>query len=400
MQQVNRIPTLITVLLMLMDSNTENMRFYIFLAVRSSPFVVFNILVIHATILYLVIPNSRSKPLLHYIWMSASEATKAIMKYIVEIADLFTLYTYALVISNTNMDTFKYFESVLGLQLVFMLDEFLLNGFDWDLKTIARLLVVFKYADYFPKIMQVMQVHIKYSVLQYLPYDIFEKVHVYALYLKNVTLIQLFDKPPTFLQDVDTLHIENTKLLRGVIWKLLEPLAHLRVLNIYYNNIKSLGSDFSEHATKELQQLSFYETGTKTIKPGTFRDFVNLDKLAIDHCKITTLSRDMFPVPFNARYLYFNYNQLTYIPDNLFTNMPNLQTIGLRSNNIVVLPESAFFGVTKIQFFQLDDNPITCDCRLAWLIRNKPSAVSGKCNMPSKFKGKDIKDIDVNFFDC
>ncbi|GFY62203.1 hypothetical protein TNIN_135131 [Trichonephila inaurata madagascariensis] len=239
------------------------------------------------------------------------------------------------------------------------------------------------------------EVHIKYSVLQYLPYDIFEKVHVYALYLKNVTLIQLFDKPPTFLQDVDTLHIESTKLLRGVIWKLLEPLTHLRVLNIYYNNIKSLGSDFSEHATKELQQLSFYETGTKTIKPGTFRDFVNLDKLAIDHCKITTLSRDMFPVPFNARYLYFNYNQLTSIPDNLFTNMPNLQTIGLRSNNIVVLPESAFFGVTKLQFFQLDDNPITCDCRLAWLIRNKPSAVSGKCNMPSKFKGKDIKDIDL-----
>ncbi|GFU61968.1 uncharacterized protein TNCV_4022531 [Trichonephila clavipes] len=89
--------------------------------------------------------------------MSASEATKAIMENIMEIADLLTLYTYALVISNTNMDSFKYFGSVLGLQLVFMLNEFMLNGFDWDLKSIARLLVVFKYADYCPKIMEVMQ---------------------------------------------------------------------------------------------------------------------------------------------------------------------------------------------------------------------------------------------------
>lgn len=244
------------------------------------------------------------------------------------------------------------------------------------------------------------EVHIKYSVLQYLPYDIFEKVHVYALYLKNVTLVQLFDKPPTFLEDIDTLHIENTKLLRGIIWKLLEPLAHLRVLNIYYNNIKTLGSDFSEHASKELKQLSFYETGTKTIKPGTFKEFVNLDKLAIDNCKITSLNRDMFPVPFNVRYLYFNDNQLTFIPDDLFTNMPQLQTIGLRSNKIVLLPESAFYDVSKLEYLQLNGNPITCDCRLAWLIRKKPSAISGQCNMPSKFKGKDIKDIDVNFFNC
>ncbi|PRD33605.1 UNVERIFIED_CONTAM: hypothetical protein NCL1_17152 [Trichonephila clavipes] len=141
-----------------MDSSTSVMRFYIFLAIWSLPFIVFIMLVIHATILYLAIPNSRSRPLIHNIWMFASEATKAIMEYIMEIADLLTLYTYALVISNTNMDSFKYFESVLGLQLVFMLNEFMLNGLDWDLKSIARLLVVFKYADYCPKIMEVMQV--------------------------------------------------------------------------------------------------------------------------------------------------------------------------------------------------------------------------------------------------
>ncbi|GBN45870.1 hypothetical protein AVEN_41432-1 [Araneus ventricosus] len=57
-------------------------------------------------------------------------------------------------------------------------------------------------------------VHIQFSVLQYLPYEIFEKVPVKSLYLKNTTLIQLFDQPPQSLDALDTLHLENTKLMR------------------------------------------------------------------------------------------------------------------------------------------------------------------------------------------
>ncbi|GFR16456.1 uncharacterized protein TNCT_241441 [Trichonephila clavata] len=123
---------------MIMEDNAANIRFYIFLAIMTSPIIVFKMGVINATVLYLLIPNSRNRPFLHYLWTTAIEVTEIIMKYIVEIADLFTLYTYALVISDVKADAFPYFESILGLQLSFMLNKFLLNGFSVDLEGIAR----------------------------------------------------------------------------------------------------------------------------------------------------------------------------------------------------------------------------------------------------------------------
>ncbi|GBO05535.1 hypothetical protein AVEN_270662-1 [Araneus ventricosus] len=149
------------------------------------------------------------------------------------------------------------------------------------------------------------EVHIEYSTLQYLPYDIFETVRVIELYLKNVTLTQLFDRPPQALDELRTLHIENSRVMRGIIWQILEPLKSLRILNVYYNSIKTLGSEFSNYATKDLEQLTFYGTETKTIKPGTFANFTKLDKIAVDACKLSTLTRDIFPTPFNGRVLYF-----------------------------------------------------------------------------------------------
>ncbi|GIY00572.1 LRRCT domain-containing protein, partial [Caerostris darwini] len=111
------------------------------------------------------------------------------------------------------------------------------------------------------------EVHIEYSVLQYLPHDMFQGVRILGLYLKNTTLVELFDETPENLQMIEVLHIENTEVFRGMSWEHLRKFTNLRLLTVYYNSIPSLGSEFSALVSKTLEQLTFFGTGTELVKP-------------------------------------------------------------------------------------------------------------------------------------
>ncbi|GBO35310.1 hypothetical protein AVEN_182680-1, partial [Araneus ventricosus] len=189
----------------------------------------------------------------------------------------------------------------------------------------------------------------------------------------------------------------------GIFWQILEPLKSLRILNVYFNSIKTLGKDFTDYAPKELEQLALYGTETKSIKPGTFANFTKLDKIAVDAGKLTSLTRDIFPTPFKGRFLYFNDNKITAIPEGLFTQMPNLQTLSLRQNQIASLPEKAFDNkesVSRITYLMLTDNPLKCDCLLVWLMDHKPQVLEGKCVSPKKLEGKELKNLQRSDFNC
>ncbi|GIY43018.1 uncharacterized protein CDAR_177871 [Caerostris darwini] len=245
------------------------------------------------------------------------------------------------------------------------------------------------------------EVYIEYSTLQYLPSDMFKNVQVEALYLKNTTLTQLFDESPEHVEDLVKLYLENSRVLRGIIWKILEPLKNLRILNIYYNSIKTLGSEFSQYASKNLEQLTLYGTETRTLKPGVFADFPKLDKVDIQNSKISALTRDIFPTPWNGHFLYLSGNELTEIPKNLFSQMPNLQSLSLGQNQLSVLPQDAFDGnFGGIRYLVLDDNPLKCDCLMKWVIVYKPPDVRGKCEKPKDKNGRKLKDLEPEDFHC
>ncbi|GIX92996.1 LRRCT domain-containing protein [Caerostris extrusa] len=199
--------------------------------------------------------------------------------------------------------------------------------------------------------------------------DIFIRSSAYW-YKENTTLVELFDETPESLQMIEVLHIENTEV-------------------------------FSALVSKTLQQLTFFGTGTELVKPGVFGGYNKLNKVALDDCGITQLTRKIFPRPFNGRVLYFNYNKLTSIPDDLFADMPRLQTVGLRENQLSTIPAPAFEGSTsKLEFLMLEGNPIICDCRIMWLVRSKFSGVSGVCDSPRPLEGKEIKTLTARDMMC
>ncbi|GIX92994.1 hypothetical protein CEXT_349231 [Caerostris extrusa] len=234
-----------------------------------------------------------------------------------------------------------------------------------------------------------MEVYIRYSTLQYLPQEVLKNVRIVALHLENTTLAQVFDESPESVEDLKQLNIVSIRALRGVIWEILEPLKNLRILNIYHNSVKTLGSDFSQYASKNLEQFNLYATETETIKPGVFADFPKLNEVAIFYGKLRTLTRDIFPTPWNGYSLFFTANQLSEIPTGLFSRMPNLQSLILSQNQLSTLPQDAFDGnFGGIRYLSLDGNPLKCDCLMKWVIIDKPEILNGKCEMPKDKQGK------------
>ncbi|GIY43014.1 hypothetical protein CDAR_177851 [Caerostris darwini] len=224
------------------------------------------------------------------------------------------------------------------------------------------------------------EVYIEGSTLQYLPHEMFEKAQVQGLNLKDTTITQLFDQVPEPVEYLEKLYIDKTRVLRGIIWEILKPLKNLKSLTIYYNSIKTLGSEFSQYASKNLEQLYLYDTKTQSIKPGVLANFTKLDRVFIDHGKISILTRDIFPTPWNGRYLFFNEHRISEIPKGLFSQMPNLQSLSLRRNRLSTFPENAFDGnFGRLKYLMLDDNPFKCDCSMKWLMVRKPEVLQGTC---------------------
>lgn len=245
------------------------------------------------------------------------------------------------------------------------------------------------------------EVHIKYAVLKFLPKELFENTGVSELYLENSTFNTFFDSPPEGLHALYKLHLENSRVIEISHWDLLQTLTDLKILTIFYNHIEEIDSTVTDYITKGISQITFYATETKTVKPGSFADFKELDKFEVVNCKLKEVTRDIFPKPSNIRNIYLNGNEIKSIPDDMFTDMPLLMTVGLRDNLLTTIPESAFGGnARQLDWLFLEGNPLKCNCDLRWLANNKPKYLSGSCATPIRLHDKALKDLTEKDFKC
>ncbi|XP_054724586.1 uncharacterized protein LOC129234588 [Uloborus diversus] len=79
--------------------------------------------------------------------------------------------------------------------------------------------------------------------MQYIPHDIFENVKLRMITVKNSTLVDLFNAPPTSPSLIIRLHIVNSKLMR-TSWNHLTTLIHLYDLQIIDTRIRVLDETF------------------------------------------------------------------------------------------------------------------------------------------------------------
>lgn len=75
----------------------------------------------------------------------------------------------------------------------------------------------------------------------------------------------------------------------------------------------------------------------------------------------------------------------------------------LQYNRIQNLPSGAFYNLPELKILRLDQNPLNCSCRMAWIIDmvDKNSLqVSADCLFPVAMFGKPIKGLTPEDLHC
>ncbi|KAG8191472.1 hypothetical protein JTE90_020721 [Oedothorax gibbosus] len=160
--------------------------------------------------------------------------------------------------------------------------------------------------------------------------------------------------------------------------------------------LSELGSDFGSIANGRVHKITIDNTGLNSIQENQFAGFTDLSSLSLQNNKLTSVSRALIAKPANKlQFLHLNGNSLTTLPGDLFSEMPVLEVVYLRDNNIKYLPQEIFQSLSsKVQRIDLVRNPWECNCKLAWILKNTKVFVNfGDCASPESLAGKKVRNL-------
>ncbi|KAG8182230.1 hypothetical protein JTE90_002661 [Oedothorax gibbosus] len=228
------------------------------------------------------------------------------------------------------------------------------------------------------------------SHLSYIPHMILDDVKVIILSLHNVTLKYMFDEAPTDDTFLKELKAVKVKVLAGWDWKQLAGFKQLEQLDILDTPLKKLPADFRSSVSKRLRGLSLKNCSIKKLQDDVFADLTVLEQFDLSNNAIVVIKRTMFPRKANIRNFILMYNKISTVPSDMFSDMPLLGMVSLRGNMMAVLSEATFQPVVMSQLRYLDvtENPIQCDCRIAWVLQERRERISGKCYAPKALRDK------------
>ncbi|ODN05623.1 Protein slit [Orchesella cincta] len=108
--------------------------------------------------------------------------------------------------------------------------------------------------------------------------------------------------------------------------------------------------------------------------------------------------------PTSLKSLILDHNQITCIDEAAIRSLKDLEILALDHNNLTSLQRDIFEGLTKLKHLTLGDNPLICDCHLAWLagwLKSTPRTSSqARCNSPYHLRDKTVDEVMESEFKC
>ena len=170
----------------------------------------------------------------------------------------------------------------------------------------------------------------------------FQKMISLDLSFNNISDIspRLFESS----KNLQSLNLEHNQLSFNISLEFLSNVKHLTDLNLASNNFEEVGELFSNETLKNITHLN--------LSHNKLRRVYSLAKGATSS---------------NLKTLDLSYCDITYLEQDVFYGLPELEFVNLAGNAITTFPA---FVANENTIFDFTYNPIICSCNMSWLLGN------------------------------
>ncbi|KAB5535778.1 hypothetical protein PHYPO_G00121870 [Pangasianodon hypophthalmus] len=140
-----------------------------------------------------------------------------------------------------------------------------------------------------------------------------------------------------------------------------------------------------------LTWLSITNTNITAVPSASFRNLVYLTSLNLSYNPISVLEPWAFKDLIRLKELHMVSTNLQAVEPHALGGLRQIRVLNLSNNELVTLEESSFHSVNSLETLRVDGNPLSCDCRLLWILqRRRTLNFDGKmpiCAAPPEVQG-------------
>ncbi|XP_067138013.1 leucine-rich repeat transmembrane protein FLRT1-like [Centruroides vittatus] len=239
------------------------------------------------------------------------------------------------------------------------------------------------------------------AILMYLPSGMFKEVPIRALDIRKSDVLGTESEDGSVMfegaeDSLQVIRLFSVKGLNSWRWIVLSTLKNLQFLYILRGELRYVDKDFTTVAPETLTQLRLEFCEIRNLDKHAFSKHIMLKELSLQDNELTEIKRSMLPSPaLHLRDLLLDENKLSNLPADMFTDMPALQKISLKNNNIKHLSVDTFKPLRGREFsIILNGNDLYCCSDFSWIVKDDVQKYfEGECKHPQIVDGKKIKDI-------
>ncbi|KAG2463883.1 leucine-rich repeat and immunoglobulin-like domain-containing nogo receptor-interacting protein 3 [Polypterus senegalus] len=120
-----------------------------------------------------------------------------------------------------------------------------------------------------------------------------------------------------------------------------------------------------------LSWLSITNTNITSVPSVAFRSLAYLSCLNLSYNPISVLESWAFRDLVRLKELHLVSTMLVSVEPLAFGGLRQIRVLNVSNNFLITLEESSFHSVNSLETLRIDNNPLSCDCRLLWILQRR-----------------------------